>query len=286
MNESTSSPDGSQPRAAAVNISKHQFRAGEVEQISDWVAVEEPLEIRIQGEPYAVLLRTPGDEQALIAGFLASEGIIAGLEDLAAVSPCPNGEAKQAELNYWNVALADGVRFDQSRRKSSTVGSTCGLCGVRAIEEIQGALPKANIQVETLTSDFFGKVEQQVREQQKIWHKTAGVHAAALACPATADLIAIAEDVGRHNAVDKVLGSQMLADAYPVERAAVLWVSGRLSFELVQKAALAGVAVVVGLGTPTSLAVEAARISGLSLFGLAREKSVNRYCGVTDWTAI
>ncbi len=246
----------------------------------DRVAVEEPLEIRIQGSAYAVLLRTPGDERELIAGFLASEDILHGAEDLAAISPCPGVDV---EGNYWNVALAEGVSFEQERRKASMVGSTCGLCGVRTIDEIQDSLPTPSHGVDRLADDFFAAVEQQVRERQQVRDLTAGVHAAALVDPTTSTITALAEDVGRHNAVDKVLGAQLLADDYPLERSTVLWVSGRLSFEIVQKAAIAGVAVVVGLGVPTSLAIGAADKAGLSLFGVARPTSVNRYCGNTTW---
>jgi FdhD protein len=262
----------------------------------DRIAVEEPLEIRIQGSPYAVLLRTPGDERELVAGFLASEGILGGAEDLAAISPCPvsagglgigahTGAQESADSgNYWNVALAEGVAFEQERRKSSTVGSTCGLCGVRTIDEIHGALPQPTHRIAELAPNFFERAEELVRQRQAVRDQTSGVHAAGLFHPTSCALLALAEDVGRHNAVDKVLGAQLLADQYPIEQDALLWVSGRLSFEIVQKAALAGIAVVVGLGVPTSLAVAAAKHAGISLFGVARAETVNRYSGDTEWS--
>ena len=301
MNEPESDSKPSLPRNSVLAVKRVALERGCVAKSGvDRIAVEEPLEIRIQGSPYAVLLRTPGDERELVAGFLASEGILGGAEDLAAVSPCPilgdgfgmgrlSGQPADAEGpaqsgNYWNVALAEGVAFEQDRRKSSTVGSTCGLCGVRTIDEIQGALPQATHCVAELASDFFAQAEEQVAQRQRVRDQTSGVHAAVLFDPAHSTLLALAEDVGRHNAVDKVLGAQLLADQYPIEQDAVLWVSGRLSFEIIQKAALAGIAVVVGLGVPTSLALAAAKHAAISLFGVARSSTVNRYCGETRWS--
>lgn len=293
MNDPNSGSNSSLPRNSVRTVRRVALQRGEPAQTGvDRIAVEEPLEIRIQGSPYAVLLRTPGSERELVAGFLASEGILGGAEDLAAISQCPVVEIPgdddpeaiaNTAANYWNVALAEGVAFEQERRKSSTVGSTCGLCGVRTIDEVHDKLPTPTHPVAKIAVDFFQRVEQQVAERQKVRHLTSGVHAAVLADPSTGALLAWAEDVGRHNAVDKVLGAQLLADDYPLERSAVLWVSGRLSFEIVHKAALAGVSVVVGLGVPTSFAVAAAKNAGLSLFGVARADSVNRYSGDTDW---
>lgn len=288
MNQPQNGSRPSLPRNAVRTVQRVALQSdGSTQQGEDRIAVEEPLEIRIQGSPYAVLLRTPGDERELVAGFLASEGILGSAEDLAAISPCPvngDGAAGDPSGNYWNVALAEGVSFEQERRKSSTVGSTCGLCGVRSIDEIEDALPHPSHQVGELAADFFQLAEQRVSEHQQIRDQTSGVHAAALIHPGSGDLIALAEDVGRHNAVDKILGAQLLADEYPLETEAVLWVSGRISFEIVQKAAFAGVAVVVGLGAPTSLAVAAANRAEVSLFGIARQTRVNRYCGDTQWS--
>lgn len=249
----------------------------------DWVAVEEPLELRVGGQPWAVLLRTPGAERELIAGFLASEGVLRGPEDLLAIEPCHDPQRNEAEPNIWNVSLAQGVVFSPSERRLLPVGSTCGLCGARTLDELERELPT---RIETapieLAADFFACADAALREAQRTHRKTAGSHGAGLFRP-DGSMLFFAEDVGRHNAVDKVIGSQFLADEYPCEAPLALQVTGRISFEIVQKAALAGLAVLAGAGAPTHLAVGAAQRAGLSLFGLVRPDRANQYAGTAIW---
>lgn len=240
--------------------------------------MEEPLEIRVAGSPFAVLLRTPGQERELLAGFLASEGVLRDRDDLGAIDPCRNPETQRAEANIWNVGLAPGVAFEPAKRRWLPVGSTCGLCGARTLEELARELPK-RLDLAAIEPDleYFAQLDHEIRRAQATYQRTAGCHGAGL-FDADARMHAFAEDVGRHNAVDKVLGSELLADRYPAEEPRLLFVTGRISFEIVQKAAMAGVSTVAGAGAPTSLAVEAARRAGVQLLGLVRPERANRYC--------
>lgn len=237
------------------------------------VAVEEPLEIRVRGIRFATLLRTPGRERDLIAGFLAAERVLRGREDLGAIEPCapPPGEE---EARAWNVALAEGVVFDPARARELLVGSACGACGARLIADLRRDLPHPPTPVADPGPRALREAMRLLRARQALFAQTAGAHGAALArIGAGAEWIFadLAEDVGRHNAVDKLLGAALRAGSYPLEEPAWLLVSGRLSYEIVLKAALAGVGAVAGAGMPTSLAVEAARACGLRLHAFIRE---------------
>jgi FdhD protein len=254
-----------------------------VEASEDWVAVEEPLEIRVGGQAFAVLLRMPGQERELIAGFLASEGLLRGPEDLLAIESCRDPSSQAAEPNIWNVALAPGVVFEPEQRRLLPIGSTCGLCGARTIDELERELP---VRVQhaplSLSADFFARSDSALREAQQTHRKTAGCHGAGL-FSADGSMLRFAEDVGRHNAVDKILGAELLAGEYPLEEPRILQVTGRISFEIVQKAAMAGLAVVAGAGAPTHLAVDAAQRAGLGLLGLVRADRANQYTGDVIW---
>lgn len=242
---------------------------------ADFVAVEEPLEVRVRGQAIAVLLRLPGREADLVAGFLAAERVIAHPEDLAGVAPCLDPETGEAAPNVWNAALAEGVSFDPRQRRFGIVSSACGLCGAQSIEDLERTVPPLRrppeLGVAALAAAFRG-----LRASQPLFAATAGVHAAGLLPPGL-ELADVAEDVGRHNAVDKVLGARLRAGDYPLAQDASLLVSGRVAFEIVQKAALAGIGAVAGVGAPTSLAVAAAQRFGMALYGLVREESANRY---------
>jgi FdhD protein len=250
----------------------------------DIVAVEEPLEIRVDREPLAVLMRTPGDERALIAGFLLTEGVIDGPDDLAALAPCRDPDGAPT-ANVWQVRLASGGGERLARaQRAFFASSSCGLCGKASIDRIvQQVHPHAAAVV--LPRGLVATVGARAREHQAAFGATGGLHAAALFSLDEPDqpLLGAAEDVGRHNAIDKVLGAQLLADALPVAPAA-LWVSGRASFEVVQKALLGGVAALVCVGAPTSLAVSLAAQTRLTLVGFARGGDrFNVYVGaVTD----
>lgn len=242
------------------------------------VASEEPLELRVRGTPFAVLLRTPGRERDLIAGFLAAERVVGGPDDLAALEPCPDPDSG-ASANVWNAALAEGVAFDPRTARPATVGSACGLCGARTIETLRAGLPRP-AQVAEPDPRALERAFESVRARQPLFARTGGCHGAALAAPragGSLEVLDVAEDVGRHNAADKVIGASLRSGRYPLEEPTWLLVSGRVSYEIVQKAALAGIGGVAGVGMPSSLAVEAARACGLRLHAFVRPGAGHRY---------
>lgn len=223
-------------------------------------------------------MRLPGRERDLVAGFLAAEGILRHPDDLVGVEPCRDPRTGRPEPNIWNAALTEGVAFDPRTSRFGVVTAACGLCGTRTLEDLERRVPPPAALPPALPGGFLEQGFRRMRRTQEVFARTAGVHAAALVETAGAWLD-LAEDVGRHNAVDKVLGARFLAGEYPLERPAFLLVSGRVAFEIVQKAALAGIPAVAGVGAPTSLAVEAAARWNLALFGLVRDGSANRYHG-------
>lgn len=227
----------------------------------DDVAVEEPLEIRVDGEPLAVTMRTPGHDEELALGFLYGEGLIAG----------PRAVGPTKELTGNTVEVAGPLEHEPGRRRFYAT-SSCGVCGKGAIEEVavhSPPLPAGPRVLRSLLVQLPGRLEQPG------FRRTGGLHATGL-FEANGELLLTREDVGRHNAMDKVIGRALLDGMIPLgER--VLCVSGRLSFELVQKAAVAGGPVLVGVGAPSSLAISLAQERGLSLCGFARGRSVNVY---------
>jgi FdhD protein len=231
--------------------------------VSDRVAIEEPLEIRVRGEALAVTMRTPGHDEELALGFLYGEGLIAG--------PAPAGPPPDLGANTIEVDAE--LRFDPGRRRFYTT-SSCGVCGKGALEEVavhsEPAPPGPRIARELLAD-----LPQRLR--QPAFEATGGLHATGL-FDAAGELLLAREDVGRHNAMDKVVGRALLDGQLPLH-GHVLCVSARLSFELVQKAAVAGAPILVGIGGPTSLAVELASERGLTLCGFARGGKVNVYTG-------
>ena len=252
----------------------------------DRLAAEEPLEVRVHGNPLAVLMRTPGRDRDLVAGFLAAEGVVRGGEDLAGVERCPDPETGQPAENVWNAVLAPGVRFDPRERRFAPVGSSCGLCGARTLDALARELPPLPPPPEAVALADLQAGFDALHERQALFAATAGSHGAAL-WTAADGVLDVAEDVGRHNAVDKLCGALLLADGYPVDPGEVgagapaLLVSGRLSYELVQKAALAGLPLLAGVGMPSSLAVEAAERAGMSLLGWVRDGGASVYAGPT-----
>jgi FdhD protein len=232
----------------------------------DAVAVEEPLEIRVDGEPLAVTMRTPGDDADLAVGFLHGEGLIDG--------PREAGPPADLANNVVEVAgpLTRGVA-GSARRFYTT--SSCGVCGKGALEEVAvhaAPLPPDGPRV---SRSLLAALPDRLRQPE--FARTGGLHATGLFTPG-GELVVSREDVGRHNAMDKVVGWALRAGRMPLH-GLVLCVSGRLSFELVQKAAVAGAPVLVGVGAPTSLAVELARDRNLTLGGFARGDRVNIYAG-------
>ena len=250
--------------------------AGSRERVADLTAAEEPLDIRLHGESFAIVMRTPGDDQALAAGFLFSERVICSAADVGAVEHCRHPD--HADLhNVVDVFLrGDAVargRERLSQRRRVTANSSCGVCGRASIDELSAGLRPVSATARVSPS-MIASLPARLLDTQAAFDATGGLHGAALfAFDGT--LLGSAEDVGRHNAVDKIVG-RLLLDEQPISDA-VLMVSGRVSFEIVQKAWLAGISVVAAVSAPTSLAVELADAAGITLLGFVRPPAFNAY---------
>jgi FdhD protein len=243
-------------------------RDGSLEYLRDDLTIEEPLEIQIGGKPLATTMRTPGHDEELAAGFLVSEGIVHDRKDIAKI-------AADAD-NRVIVDLAGGVKLKlNSAQRFGTISSSCGLCGKTSIDEIRQNFPaiesaNVRINIETLLS-----LPEKLRKAQGDFARTGGIHAAGI-FDSSGELKIVREDIGRHNAVDKVIGRAFLDGLLPWNRH-VLLVSGRASFEIVQKALAAGVPIVAAVSAPSTLAAEFARESNQTLIGFLRPPSFNLY---------
>jgi FdhD protein len=248
------------PAHAAGRVEVLRLPAGVAEH--DEVAAEEPLEIRVNGEPVAVTMRTPGHDEELALGFCLSEGI----RPVAATPP--------ADLAA-NTVEVDAPGFDPAAlARSFYTTSSCGVCGKGALEAVAVEAPRVESDL-TVAAELLGDLPRRLREGQAAFAATGGLHATGL-FDAVGGLVALREDVGRHNALDKVIGRAFLDGVLPLGRH-VLCVSGRLSFELVQKAAVAGCPILVAVGAPSTLAVELARDRGITLCGFVRDGRMNVY---------
>ena len=251
--------------------------------LHDAVAVEEPLEIRLSVKGFtlrvATTMRTPGNDKELALGFLWSEGIIREIESIQSVKRSTDPRLEVSE-NVIVVELSAGTQLDWSRLNRRTdVQSSCGICGrqsLQSLKNFQISQPRGTSWPEDLS---FGIFLEQLSSSQNIFQRTGGVHASGL-FDYDGNLICLREDVGRHNALDKVVGWSLDKQFVPAKDT-ILLVSGRISFELVQKALLAGIPNLVGIGAPSSLAIELAKEFDLTLLGFLRENSVNVYSG--DW---
>lgn len=238
----------------------------------DMVVREEPLEIRVRGRSIAMTMRTPGSDGELAAGFLFTEGITHHRSDLVEIALCRQSECPE---NVLNVFLAPGVNVNFERlTRHVFASSSCGVCGKASIEGVRQSFPPIGSGF-AVPSRVLLELPQRMRAAQRTFEQTGGLHAAAL-FEAQGTLVALCEDVGRHNAVDKVIGQAFLNDQLPLERQ-VLLVSGRASFEIMQKALAARIPVVCAVSAPSSLAVEFANDSGQTLVGFLREGSMNVY---------
>jgi FdhD protein len=237
----------------------------------DELAVEEPLEIRVDGEPLAVTMRTPGEDEELAVGFLAGEGLIAGPGDVTEAGPTADLAA-----NVVEVRTRAGLRRDPAGERSFYLSSSCGVCGKGALEHVRQVAPPSP-PAAALTPDVVLSAPGAVRAGQSAFERTGGLHATGLFEPG-GELVVLREDVGRHNAMDKAIGSRLLDGAYPLP-GLFACVSGRASFELVQKASLAALAGIVAVGAPSSLAVDLARERGMLLCGFVRDGGFNVYAG-------
>ena len=254
-------------------------------QSPDAVAVEEPLEIRVEileegvlvEKSVAVTMRTPGDDFELSAGFLFTEGLIPDRRQIADLRYCQNVDPQ--EYNIVTVRLRDPTSFDPALlTRNFYMTSSCGVCGKASLEsvEVLGCAPFALDDL-SVSADVVRALPDRLRGNQKVFDRTGGIHAAGLFA-VDGKRISVREDVGRHNAVDKVIGEAFLAGQTPL-RARILTVSGRASFEIMQKAALAGVSTLVAVGAPSSLAVDFARRFDMTLVGFAKERGFNAYHG-------
>jgi FdhD protein len=251
----------------------------EAAESEDLVVVEEPLEIRLDDETLAVTMRTPGHDRELVLGFLLAEGIVRSASDVARLAPCGR-TGDEGRDNTLAVSLAPGVKppVDPSTgelvRRGTLMSSACGVCGRRTVEDLFERFGRVQDASNVARSVLLGAVEG-LRERQPIFEVTGGCHAASLV---TFDgrVVCTFEDVGRHNAVDKVVGSRMAKAALPLS-AHVLVVSGRASFEIVQKAMAAGISVIASVSAPSSLAVALAQEAGIVLAGFVRGTSMTIY---------
>ena len=263
-------PGDGQPGAAA---SRADFRA-------DFLAAEEPLGIRVNGAALTMTMRTPGDDVELAAGFLVGEAVIRTPADLAEIRLCDGTSCGHGDHdgmgNIADVTLAAGVTVAAGARRSFLTTSACGVCGKASIADIC-VLPAAALadDLASFAPAVLACLPGRLREAQRVFSRTGGLHAAGL-FTSGGDLIAIREDVGRHNAVDKVVGWALLNGRLPLA-GCVLLVSGRASFELVQKAVLAGIPLLAAVSAPSSLAVDLATEAGLTLVGFLRGPSMNVY---------
>lgn len=250
----------------------------------DRIAAEEPLEVRLHGRPFAVLMRTPGADLTLTAGFLLAERVLTSADDLATIEHCREQPAPDATgedfhpENVVNVTLAGGAAagLEQAMadRRQVLGNSSCGLCGRLTIASLKTGVAPLTFDRD-VKAGTIARLPDGLRDAQAVFKETGGLHAAGLFTFDGA-VEAVAEDVGRHNAVDKVIGKMLLADRLPLSDL-MLFVSGRTSFEIVQKAALAGLPVVAAVSAPSSLAVELAREVGITLIGFTRGGSFNIY---------
>ncbi len=267
----------------AVDISR--FRNGESEQVSDCVAVEEPLEIRLgfstpdgRGlRSLAVTMRTPGHDDELAVGFLLSESVISSGTDIAAIEACGRPDPDSGARNVIRVELAAHVELDLERlQRHFYTSSSCGVCGKTSIESLRaqncGELPSGE---PVVSRQVLEALPEMLERHQATFASTGGLHAAAAFTP-NGELICVREDVGRHNAVDKLVGRLLLDDRLPAHDLGLL-VSGRASFELVQKAVVAGMPLLAAVSAPSSLAVNLARDFGMTLVGFLRGPRFNIY---------
>jgi len=257
-------------------------RPGDSTPRADVLAAEEPLGIRVDGTALTMTMRTPGDDIELAAGFLVSEAVVRSPADIAEIKLCDGTACGHADHNGMgniaDVTLAPGVTVTPGARRNFLTTSACGICGKTSIEDIC-VRPHAPLAADTarFAPDMLAALPDRLRDAQRVFSRTGGLHAAGV-FSADGELIVIREDVGRHNAVDKVVGWALLNRRLPLA-GCILLVSGRASFELVQKAILAGIPLLAAVSAPSSLAVDLAEQAGLTLVGFLRGPSMNVYTG-------
>ncbi|MEU1537115.1 formate dehydrogenase accessory sulfurtransferase FdhD [Actinacidiphila glaucinigra] len=247
---------------------------------SDTLAAEEPMEIRVGGRALTITMRTPGSDFDLAVGFLVSEGVVHGPDEVLGIRYCAGATADDANTyNIVDVVLAPGVRLpDVSLERNFYTTSSCGLCGKASLDAVRTTQHWSVAGDDTeIDSEVLFTLPDRLRAAQRVFDSTGGLHAAGL-FTTDGEMLCLREDVGRHNAVDKVVGHALQEGLLPL-RGTVLMVSGRASFELVQKAAMAGIPVLAAVSAPSSLAVDLAAETGMTLVGFLRGRSANVYTG-------
>jgi len=239
------------------------------------------MEIRVEAGdrvyPVSVTMRTPGHDFELAAGFLCTEGVIRSRKAIERIFYCTSGQQPQ-HYNIVTVRLRHDVPFDPLRLSRYVyTSSSCGICGKASLEHVRTTSPPVLTGKPHLSEDYFLKLPEAMRRQQATFARTGGLHAAAL-FDLAGNLVALREDVGRHNAMDKLVGTLLLSDRLPAAESVVL-VSGRASFELVQKALMAGIPILASVSAPSSLAIDLAREFGMTLVGFLRDGRFNIYAG-------
>lgn len=278
-------------------VETRKVRRGVIEAYSDSLSVEEPLEIKIEfgddsnesrkTQTVAVTMRTPGNDAELAVGFLFAESIIESYDQIENIS--------QDRCNGVTVSIKSGMQVQlENLERHSFINSSCGVCGKKSIESVLkrgshadfAANPAAQSAADSFTvnASLFATMSRSLRMMQSDFDTTGGIHASAL-FTANGRLIDLREDVGRHNALDKLIGSLLMRDRLPLDES-ILFLSGRASFELIQKAVNAGIRIVASVGAPSSLAVELASKAGITLVGFVREDRFNIYCGAERIDAI
>jgi FdhD protein len=243
----------------------------------DVVAVEEPMEVRVNGSSFAVIMRTPGADRDLAAGFLLAEDVIRSGDEIGAIEYCQD-TTDEGRDNTINVTVTgdavDRLTTRLSERRQVMMTASCGLCGRRTIESLHARTPGVR-GAWTVSAGLITSLPDRLRSAQAVFDSTGGLHAAGL-FTRDGELELSAEDVGRHNAVDKIVGRTLLAGRHPLDEF-ILLVSGRTSFELVQKALLAGIPLIAAVSAPSSLAIDLATQSGMTLCGFVRGSQFNIY---------
>lgn len=277
----------SRPPSSVAVFPVRKVAGSRFSEVTEPVSVEEPLEIRInypvksvrRERVVAITMRTPGEDFELAAGYLYTEGILAGAGEIADIGRDAAGNNLRQDRNRVTIRLKEGIRFDpRTIRRNAYINSSCGICGKTSIENLKELrFPLFERELPVIEGGLIHRLPETLRKGQSAFNRTGGLHAAAL-FKTSGEMTDIREDVGRHNAVDKLIGQAFLKDRLPLSDH-ILLVSGRTSFELVQKTLMAGIPILVSVGAPSSLSVEAALRYQMTLVGFTRENRFNIYSG-------
>jgi len=256
-----------------------RYRGGFAEEVADTLVVEEPLEIRVNNERFSVTMRTPGDDFSLIRGLLLTEGVIASNADIGRMRYCEATDSDIGEENIVNVHVSPGCATERRWQRQLMSGTSCGLCGKEAIEAVStGVAPLP--QGATFPRAVLQTLPDKLRQQQALFSATGGLHAAGI-FTASGECLVVCEDIGRHNATDKAIGHGVAEGWLPwgKDEGLALLISGRASFEIVQKALMARIPIVCAVSASSALAADLAEANGQTLIGFLRDKAMTIYAG-------